>query len=138
MVENDDCDDPTQETVTFLYKYTAGSCPKSYGFNAAKLAGMQHSIIKRAYTVSQIIFIHLNIQLQINYCLNLGHVSFIYKYSTLYFLFPIQLSKKVEAIALKRKIAAKIVAAAAAGRGTSHTECENLKNLLLQLQNCQV
>lgn len=52
MVENEESDDPTQETVTFLYKYTAGACPKSYGFNAAKLAGMSHSIIKRAYTVS--------------------------------------------------------------------------------------
>ena len=75
MVENEDCDDPTQETVTFLYKYTAGACPKSYGFNAAKLAGMPHSIIKRAYTVSQIIFILLNTQSQIIYCLNLGPVS---------------------------------------------------------------
>uniref|UniRef100_A0A1A9WE19 DNA mismatch repair protein n=1 Tax=Glossina brevipalpis TaxID=37001 RepID=A0A1A9WE19_9MUSC len=51
MVENDDSDDPTQETVTFLYKYTSGACPKSYGFNAAKLAGMPRPIIKRAYTV---------------------------------------------------------------------------------------
>lgn len=52
MVENEDTEDPTQETVTFLYKYTAGACPKSYGFNAAKLAGMPSGIIKRAYTVS--------------------------------------------------------------------------------------
>lgn len=51
MVENEDCDDPTQETVTFLYKYTAGACPKSYGFNAAKLAGMPQNIIKNAYKV---------------------------------------------------------------------------------------
>jgi len=52
MVENEDNTDPTQETVTFLYKYTAGACPKSYGFNAAKLAGMPQGIIKRAYEVS--------------------------------------------------------------------------------------
>lgn len=53
MVESDgNDDDPTQETVTFLYKYTDGACPKSYGFNAAKLAGMPISIIKRAYEVS--------------------------------------------------------------------------------------
>lgn len=53
MVENDgDTDDPTQETVTFLYKYSDGACPKSYGFNAAKLAGMKSSIIQRAYHVS--------------------------------------------------------------------------------------
>lgn len=53
MVENEtDADDPTQETVTFLYKYTSGACPKSYGFNAAKLAGMPMNIIKRAHHVS--------------------------------------------------------------------------------------
>lgn len=54
MVENEDTEDPTQETVTFLYKYNAGACPKSYGFNAAKLAGMPQPIIKRAYEVSSI------------------------------------------------------------------------------------
>lgn len=53
MVESEgNDDDPTQETVTFLYKYTDGACPKSYGFNAAKLAGMPASIIKRAFEVS--------------------------------------------------------------------------------------
>lgn len=51
MVESEGDDDPTKETVTFLYKYTDGACPKSYGFNAAKLAGMPTSIIKRAYEV---------------------------------------------------------------------------------------
>lgn len=44
-------DDPTQETVTFLYKYTDGACPKSYGFNAAKLAGLDKEIIKRGHQV---------------------------------------------------------------------------------------
>lgn len=53
MVENEDNDDPTQETVTFLYKYSNGTCPKSYGFNAAKLAGMSISVIKRAHEVKQ-------------------------------------------------------------------------------------
>ncbi|XP_049285610.1 probable DNA mismatch repair protein Msh6 [Anopheles funestus] len=53
MVENEDGDDPTQETVTFLYRYTEGACPKSYGFNAAKLAGMPAAIIKRAYELSK-------------------------------------------------------------------------------------
>lgn len=54
MVENEDDDDPTQETVTFLYKYSDGPCPKSYGFNAAKLAGMPNSIIRRAHEVTLI------------------------------------------------------------------------------------
>ncbi|XP_058130451.1 probable DNA mismatch repair protein Msh6 [Anopheles ziemanni] len=53
MVENEESDDPTQETVTFLYRYTDGACPKSYGFNAAKLAGMPSAIIKRAYELSK-------------------------------------------------------------------------------------
>ncbi|XP_059225843.1 probable DNA mismatch repair protein Msh6 [Stomoxys calcitrans] len=98
MVENEDTEDPTQETVTFLYKYSSGACPKSYGFNAAKLAGMPHEVIKRAY----------------------------------------MLSKKVEALALKRKLAAKIVAAAAVGNTGSAWQSSNLKNLLIQLQKCQV
>lgn len=79
MVENDDCDDPTQETVTFLYKYTAGACPKSYGFNAAKLAGMPHGIIKRAYMVSSNIFIFsfqlLSIPNDFKYYLNVDPIS---------------------------------------------------------------
>ncbi|XP_053695896.1 probable DNA mismatch repair protein Msh6 [Sabethes cyaneus] len=53
MVENEDDEDPTQETVTFLYKYADGPCPKSYGFNAAKLADMPACIIKRAHELSK-------------------------------------------------------------------------------------
>ncbi|XP_055614390.1 probable DNA mismatch repair protein Msh6 [Uranotaenia lowii] len=53
MVENEADEDPTQETVTFLYKYADGACPKSYGFNAAKLAGMPNCIIKRAHELSK-------------------------------------------------------------------------------------
>ncbi|XP_017019543.1 probable DNA mismatch repair protein Msh6 [Drosophila kikkawai] len=98
MVENEDNADPTQETVTFLYKYTAGACPKSYGFNAAKLAGMPHGIIKRAY----------------------------------------ELSKKVEAIALQRKITAKIVAAAAGKEEAKKEKLNVLKDLLQQLKMCHV
>ncbi|KAH8396852.1 hypothetical protein KR215_005308 [Drosophila sulfurigaster] len=96
MVENEDNTDPTQETVTFLYKYTAGACPKSYGFNAAKLAGMPQGIIKRAY----------------------------------------ELSKKVEAIALQRKITAKIVAAAVGDVDQKQMKLNNLKDLLQQLKLC--
>ncbi|XP_053954107.1 probable DNA mismatch repair protein Msh6 [Anastrepha ludens] len=94
MVENEDTEDPTQETVTFLYKYTAGACPKSYGFNAAKLAGMPQPIIKRAY----------------------------------------ELSKRVEAIALRRKILSKVVA----GAGNKCSDLKEMKNLLLQLKSCRV
>lgn len=49
MVENENDSDPTQETITFLYKLASGRCPKSYGFNAAKLAGVDNEIIKLAF-----------------------------------------------------------------------------------------
>lgn len=87
MVENENNDDPTQETVTFLYKYSDGACPKSYGFNAAKLAGMPNSIIKRAH----------------------------------------ELSKKVEATALQRKLFSKIL---------SSTDVSQVKDLLIKLKGC--
>ena len=47
MVENEDNNnvgDPSTETITFLYKLTGGACPKSYGFNAARLAGLQDDV----------------------------------------------------------------------------------------------
>lgn len=53
MVENENDEDPTEECVTFLYKYTQGQCPKSYGFNAAKIAGVPTEIIRRGYAVSE-------------------------------------------------------------------------------------
>lgn len=43
--EEDDCD---QETITFLYKFVEGACPKSYGFNAARLAGLPEGVIALA------------------------------------------------------------------------------------------
>ncbi|XP_050523673.1 DNA mismatch repair protein Msh6 [Daktulosphaira vitifoliae] len=50
MVENDETNDTDTdkdlETITFLYKFANGACPKSYGFNAARLAGMPSEIIK--------------------------------------------------------------------------------------------
>nr|XP_039260519.1 DNA mismatch repair protein Msh6-like [Styela clava] len=50
MVENEDADneDPSKETLTFLYKLTDGPCPKSYGFHAARLADVPESVITLA------------------------------------------------------------------------------------------
>jgi len=45
MVENE-CEDPSQETITFLYKFIGGACPKSYGFNAARLASLPEEVIQ--------------------------------------------------------------------------------------------
>lgn len=44
MVENENEEDVTQETITFLYKFVHGACPKSYGFNAARLAGIPDEV----------------------------------------------------------------------------------------------
>ncbi|VDP11565.1 unnamed protein product [Soboliphyme baturini] len=46
-------DDPVSENVTFLYKLAKGACPKSYGFNAAKLAGIRPNVLRNAYAKSQ-------------------------------------------------------------------------------------
>ncbi|XP_058507233.1 DNA mismatch repair protein Msh6 isoform X1 [Solea solea] len=48
MVENE-CEDPSQETITFLYKFITGSCPKSYGFNAARLASLPEVVIQSGH-----------------------------------------------------------------------------------------
>ncbi|XP_015756770.1 PREDICTED: DNA mismatch repair protein Msh6-like [Acropora digitifera] len=48
MVENEDDTDPIKETITFLYKFVKGACPKSYGFNAARLAGIPDEVIALA------------------------------------------------------------------------------------------
>ena len=44
MVEGEDEVNPGQETITFLYKFAAGACPKSYGFNAARLANLPDDV----------------------------------------------------------------------------------------------
>lgn len=42
----------TEECVTFLYKLAEGICPKSYGFNVARLAGLPSAIIVRAHELA--------------------------------------------------------------------------------------
>ncbi len=44
-MENENEDEPTDEVVTFLYKMVPGVCPKSYGFYAAKLAGVPLQVL---------------------------------------------------------------------------------------------
>ncbi|KAM7277513.1 hypothetical protein ACFE04_019379 [Oxalis oulophora] len=41
------------EEVTFLYRMTAGACPKSYGVNVARLAGIPDFILKKAAAKSR-------------------------------------------------------------------------------------
>lgn len=52
MVENEDETDPSKETITFLYKFVKGACPKSYGFNAARLAGIPDEVNLRTQFVN--------------------------------------------------------------------------------------
>ncbi|NWT60323.1 MSH6 protein, partial [Erythrocercus mccallii] len=42
-------EDPSQETITFLYKFIEGACPKSYGFNAARLADIPEEVIQKGH-----------------------------------------------------------------------------------------
>lgn len=44
MVDDDNEDDPSMENVTFLYTLVDGMCPKSHGFYAAKLAGIDPEV----------------------------------------------------------------------------------------------
>jgi len=41
------------EEVTFLYKLTEGSCPKSYGVNVARLAGLPEDVAQAAAKASK-------------------------------------------------------------------------------------
>ncbi|XP_050450854.1 probable DNA mismatch repair protein Msh6 [Cataglyphis hispanica] len=52
MVETNEEENVSQETVTFLYKLNEGACPKSYGFNAARLAGIPSIITKKAHEIA--------------------------------------------------------------------------------------
>ncbi|XP_034620215.1 DNA mismatch repair protein Msh6 isoform X2 [Trachemys scripta elegans] len=52
MVENES-EDPSQETITFLYKFIRGACPKSYGFNAARLANIPEEVIQKGHRKAQ-------------------------------------------------------------------------------------
>ncbi|KAK1791060.1 hypothetical protein P4O66_002102 [Electrophorus voltai] len=53
MVENE-CEDPSQETITFLYKFIGGACPKSYGFNAARLANIPEVVIQSGHRKAKV------------------------------------------------------------------------------------
>ncbi|XP_050266514.1 DNA mismatch repair protein MSH6 isoform X2 [Quercus robur] len=41
------------EEVTFLYRLTPGACPKSYGVNVARLAGLPESVLQKAAAKSR-------------------------------------------------------------------------------------
>jgi DNA mismatch repair protein MSH6 len=45
---DDDAAEAPLDDVTFLYVLTPGTCPKSYGVNVARLAGLPHSVLSCA------------------------------------------------------------------------------------------
>ncbi|GIX68461.1 hypothetical protein CDAR_500391 [Caerostris darwini] len=52
MVESElDC--PALEKITFLYKFSDGACPKSYGFNVALLAGISRNVVRQGFLKAQ-------------------------------------------------------------------------------------
>uniref|UniRef100_A0A7E4W3D9 DNA_MISMATCH_REPAIR_2 domain-containing protein n=1 Tax=Panagrellus redivivus TaxID=6233 RepID=A0A7E4W3D9_PANRE len=55
IVENENTEDPTEEDVSFLYKLVDGVCKKSYGFFAAKLAGLPTQLVKEASEAGQLL-----------------------------------------------------------------------------------
>ncbi|NXW79941.1 MSH6 protein, partial [Hirundo rustica] len=54
MVENESEEDPSHETITFLYKFIEGACPKSYGFNAARLADIPEEVIQKGHRKAKV------------------------------------------------------------------------------------
>ncbi|KAF2367994.1 DNA mismatch repair protein MutS clamp [Trinorchestia longiramus] len=54
MVEEADEETGKEETITFLYKFCSGVCPKSYGFNAARLAEVPASVVQKGRAASKL------------------------------------------------------------------------------------
>ena len=54
MVEEDDDEDDSERknNITFLYTLGDGPCPKSFGVNVARLAGLPDDVLQRAKRVS--------------------------------------------------------------------------------------
>ena len=46
-------EDTQQKLITFLYKLKPGRCPRSYGMNVARLAGIPDSIVQKAEIVAK-------------------------------------------------------------------------------------
>ena len=46
-------EDTEQKLITFLYKLKPGRCPRSYGMNVARLAGIPEPIVQKAEIVAK-------------------------------------------------------------------------------------
>ena len=51
-MDEDGGDNTQKQHITFLYTLGDGSCPKSFGINVAKLAGLPDEVLSKARTIS--------------------------------------------------------------------------------------
>ncbi|KAL7151089.1 hypothetical protein ABFS83_04G007600 [Erythranthe nasuta] len=56
------------DEVIFLYKLTPGACPKSYGVNVARLAGLPDTVLQKATAKSQEFELSYGKRLKPNFC----------------------------------------------------------------------
>jgi DNA mismatch repair protein MSH6 len=57
---NEEAEDGNDQTITFLYSLGAGTCPKSFGINVARLAGLPEPLLGHAKQVSESFEAELN------------------------------------------------------------------------------
>ena len=62
IVEDDDGDDESdrKHNITFLYTLGEGPCPKSFGVNVARLAGLPDDVLHKAKAVSSLFEAEMN------------------------------------------------------------------------------
>ena len=51
---NQNDEEKTRDNITFLYTLGEGSCPKSFGINVARLAGLPSDVLNKARNVSSL------------------------------------------------------------------------------------
>ena len=52
-VVDDDGDSESASNITFLYTLGEGACPKSFGVNVARLAGLPSDVLHKAEIISE-------------------------------------------------------------------------------------
>lgn len=52
LVEESQGDGDSQDRITFLYTLGEGTCPKSFGINVARLAGLPEDVLAKAKRIS--------------------------------------------------------------------------------------
>jgi len=58
--DNDESDSERKNNITFLYTLGDGPCPKSFGVNVARLAGLPDDVLQRAKRVSSLFEAEMN------------------------------------------------------------------------------